>query len=63
MFVFFNFGEKMSNQFSIFDNTIYQSEWYAFPDDVQKMLPIIMMGAQQSVILKGSPVPEMLSKS
>lgn len=43
----------MSDQFGEVDNIIYGSEWYAFPGDVQRILPIIMMGAQESVILQG----------
>lgn len=53
MFVFCNFGQKMSDQFSEGDNKIYQTDWYAFPREVQRMLPIIMMGAQEPIIFHG----------
>lgn len=48
-----NFGEIMSNKFGGIDDTIYGCDWYTFPNDIQRMLPIILAGAQQPVILMG----------
>lgn len=53
MFVVCNFGEIMSNKFYEVDNTIYDCDWYTFPNEIQQIFPIIMMGAQQPVILEG----------
>lgn len=53
IFVLCDCGQHVTKKFIEVDNTIYQSDWYAFPDDVQRMLPIVMMGAQESVIIQG----------
>lgn len=53
MFIVCNFGEILTNRFGEVDNTIYGCDWYEFPYEIQRVLPIIMMGAQQSVIIEG----------
>lgn len=45
-------GQKFSNAFSDIDNSIGQLDWYLFPFEIQKMLPMIMSYAQQSLVVQ-----------
>lgn len=53
MFVFCDLGENVSTQFGQIDNLIYCCDWYTFPKDIQRLLPIVMMAAQEPVVLQG----------
>lgn len=53
IWIFCEFGESMSNRFSKVDNMIYFCNWYAFPKEIQRMLPIIMVSAQAPITLTG----------
>lgn len=53
MFVFCDLGERVSDQFSQVDNAIYFCDWYKFPKEMQRMLPIIMISSQEPVTLTG----------
>lgn len=53
IFLFCELGEHVSGQFNDLNDAIYQSEWYAFPIEVQRMLPILLMATQHQVVLQG----------
>lgn len=52
-FLFCDFGQQVTNQFSEIDDMIYFCDWYTFPEEVQRILPIVMATAEQSVFLEG----------
>lgn len=53
IFVFCNLGESVSALFSQIDNLFYCCDWYTFPTDIQRILPTVMMAAQQPVDIQG----------
>lgn len=54
-FVFFysELGERVTLQFNVFYELLCQGKWYLFSIDVQKMLIIFMMDAEQPAIIQG----------
>lgn len=52
VFITCELGEKMSDAFVEINFTIDQFNWYLFPIDIKRMLPIIMANAQQPVTLE-----------
>lgn len=46
-------GERVTGHYNAIDRVICECDWYSFPHDVQKMLPIVMMSTQRPVSLKG----------
>lgn len=53
IFIFCNLGENVSNRFVEIKDMIYYCDWYTFPNGLQKLLPTIMMSAQEPVIIHG----------
>lgn len=53
IFLFCEFGERLTKRFDEIDDEIFDWDWYAFPIEIQKMLPIIMIGTQKQVRLEG----------
>ena len=54
IFIFCHFGERASGESSEMGDEIYQRiDWYTFPLDIQRMIPTILIGAQEPVILRG----------
>lgn len=53
IFLFCNLAENVTIQYEELEDTIYQCDWYLFSADVQKILPTIIMCAQDPVIIKG----------
>lgn len=49
VFISCELAEKMSNAFEEICETFDQLDWHSFPFKVQKMLPLIMLNAQQWV--------------
>lgn len=45
-------GERLGNIFIEFDDEIGQLNWYIFPFEVQKLLPIIVINTHKPVIIK-----------
>lgn len=52
LFVFCEFGERVSEAFEESYDVIGQLDWYAFPMNLQKMLHIIIISVQEPVTLK-----------
>lgn len=51
--LFCHFGEIVSSRFDEIDNAMFQSEWYLFPNRIQRVLPLVISGTQQPVIIRG----------
>lgn len=52
VFICCEFGHKLSKSFEKIDLEIDRLHWYKFPVHLWKMLPILMIGAQESAELK-----------
>lgn len=46
------FGQRMSDAFDEIEDGTQMFDWYLFPYEIQRMLPIILSSAQQPVALK-----------
>lgn len=46
------FGERLSTAMMEIDHFINQFEWYLFPIEIQKLLPIIIHSVQQPIEVK-----------
>ena len=53
IFFYCELGQTMADQFSCFDDELYQCDWYLFPIEVQQMLVILMSGTQMPMTVKG----------
>lgn len=53
IFLICELGERVSNEFIQVDNVVGQLKWYLFPTNIQKILPIVMIGTQEPVIFWG----------
>lgn len=45
-------GQRIANAFDGIDFTIDLYAWYLFPDDIQRMLPMIIANSQQPITLE-----------
>ena len=52
MFIYCDFGERISCGFEAVHNGIEECDWYLFPIEMQKML-LIIMAADEPIVLKG----------
>ena len=43
----------VTGSFADLNDAIYQLDWYTFPSEIQRMLPTLMINAQQEVNIKG----------
>lgn len=53
IFIFCEFGERASDGFDELDYVIGQLDWYTFPIEIQRKLPIVINIAQQPVVVRG----------
>lgn len=53
IFFFCETGEHVTSQFDAINDEFYRSNWYAFPIEVQKMIPTILMCTQQKITING----------
>lgn len=55
LFVFFlcEFGEFVSDRFSECYNVIYEYHWYLCTTEVQRLIPIILIGTQYPITIRG----------
>lgn len=53
IYLFCDFGENVTSRFLSINDVIYECHWYSFPEEVQRILPIIMVSAQKPVYIKG----------
>lgn len=52
VFVACELGQRMGDAFEEIDYTIEQLDWYLFPMEIQRMLPMIIAIAQPPVLLE-----------
>lgn len=53
IFLLCELGERLTDRFNQIDNTVLQCNWYKYPKNVRKMLPIIISDTQQSFVFVG----------
>ena len=53
IFIFCNFGEMFTKNFNEVNYAMAECDWYQFPIDIQRHLPIILINTQQTVMLQG----------
>lgn len=51
VFIVCDFGQQFSNAFDNFNSKLVQLEWYSLPIDIQQMLSIIIINAQQPIVI------------
>ena len=52
VFMACEFGQRMTSAFADINILIGQFNWYKFPLKIKKMLPVILMSAQEPVVLE-----------
>lgn len=52
-FCYCELGERVSQQFNIFDDELRRCRWYLYPLEMQKMLLIILSSTQQPPAIQG----------
>lgn len=45
-------GQRLTHEFERIDDEIDQFDWYLFPPQIQRLLPIIMIASRQEVFLE-----------
>lgn len=53
IFIICELSERLTTRFNEIHNEILQCDWYIFPHDVQRILPIIMSGTQNPFLFTG----------
>lgn len=52
--IFCEIGQQfVAEQFELFNDVLVQSNWYLFPIDVQQMVSVLMVNAQQPMYIRG----------
>lgn len=46
------FNQMCTDQFDKIDDEIIQLNWYSFPNEIQRILPAVMLSTQQSAVIK-----------
>lgn len=52
VFIICELGQRMSDTFDEIDSTLDKSDWYLFPIEIKRMLPMIIANAQEPVSLE-----------
>lgn len=52
IYLFCELGERLSKRFDEIDYELFDYEWYQWPNEIQKVLPIIMNETQTRIVLK-----------
>lgn len=53
IFAFCELGAQVTHQFNSLDDVLCQVKWYILPIEVQRMVIMLMLDAQQAVFLRG----------
>lgn len=53
VFLYCEFGDNVSSRFDEINDAIYESNWHSLPVYTQKAVPIIMIAAQERVVING----------
>lgn len=51
--MFCKLGQRITDRFNGIFEIICNSEWYAFPKEIQRIMPTLMNSAEKPVILLG----------
>lgn len=51
-FIRFGFGKRFSDTTDEIDNAIIQLDWYLFPHEIERILPIVMQNTQEPSVIK-----------
>lgn len=53
LFMFCNFGQKLTNQFDLFEYEMYKCKWYLLPIGMQHFFAFATLNAQQLATVNG----------
>lgn len=53
IFLYCEFGDNVSSRFSEINDAVYTCDWHLFKFECQKILPIVLVAAQERVVIKG----------
>lgn len=53
LFLWCDFGQKLTDQFELFEDEVYKCKWYLFSIEMQQIFAFAMMNVQQSIVVKG----------
>lgn len=52
LFMICEFGQMLTDHFDELNEAVDECDWFLFPREIQKILPIIIHNAQRSVVLQ-----------
>lgn len=52
LYIFCNFGQKLTDRFELFEDVMCKCQWYLFPIEMQQTFAFVMMNVQQSATVK-----------
>lgn len=50
---FCEYGDMVTSRLDEIKDVIWQGDWYAYPNEIQRILPMIVANAQQPVVVHG----------
>lgn len=53
VYMFCDFGENVTNGFASLNETIFACNWYTSSTEIQKMVIVIMISMQKTMIIRG----------
>lgn len=53
IFIFCEFGERVTNEYIDVDNEINQLDWYLYPLRIQQFMIMTIAGSAQPVVIRG----------
>ena len=53
IFIVSEIGERMTSVFILFNESLYQSDWYTFPVELRRIFTMVLANAQKPVIVQG----------
>lgn len=53
VFIYCDFGERVTSEFNQITEAVYQFDWYTFPMKIQQMMPNIIIATQEPVVVRG----------
>lgn len=53
IFLVCEIGERLTKEFSAFEESLIQSDWYAYPNGMRRIFALILANAQKPVIVQG----------
>ncbi|XP_031634995.1 odorant receptor 94a-like [Contarinia nasturtii] len=53
LFIYCYFGDELTNRFDVIQNKVYLCNWYLFPLNLQKCIPMIIFSMHKPIHLQG----------